>query len=235
MSTEWLIDAVPGDLDAAVLDDQALGALTQTRSTEAAPEAPLAVSMNDVVIHDTHKWFGGADIRLDVLAIHGNVDGGQAGSWYTPTTRTFPNVEKGERLNAEGMLVFFGWPRYFLDLFLIVSRDTKDSRRLGDLLQERLAGDDAKDAVGSLLALVAAPQAVVVAAAAQAALTIGSLAYEVVGAVTSKSVGVYQQSWLEHADRFGEGRHPAADGDSIRADDLSFWLNIRRDVAPPEP
>src|SRR5262245_42581902 len=28
MVTEWLIDAVPSDLDAAVLDDQALGALT---------------------------------------------------------------------------------------------------------------------------------------------------------------------------------------------------------------
>jgi hypothetical protein len=235
MTTEWLIDAVPSDLDAAVFDDQALGALTLNRSAQAAPEAPLAVSINDVVIHDTHKWFGGADIRLDVLAVHGNVDGEDAASWYKPTTRTFPNVKKGARLNAEGMLVFFGWPRYFLDLFIIVSRDTEDARKLEDLLRDRLAGDDAKGAVANLLALVAAPQAVAVAAAAQAALTIGSLASEVVGAVTTKSVGVYQQSWLEHADRFGQGRHPSAEGESIRADDLSFWLNVRRDISPPDP
>jgi hypothetical protein len=232
MTTEWLIDAVPSDLEAAVLDDQALGGMTQERSAQT--EAALAVSMNDIVIHDTHKWFGGADIRLDVLAVHGNVEGGHAGSWYTPTTRAFPNVKKGARLNAEGMLVFFGWPRYFLDLFIIVSRDTGDARRLEDLLRERLAGDDAKGAVANLVALVAAPQAVAVAAAAQAALTIGSLAYEVVNAVTTKSVGVLQRSWLEHTDQFGQGRHPPGEGESLRADDFSFWLEVRRDVAPAE-
>jgi hypothetical protein len=235
MTTEWLIDAVPGDLDSAVLDDQALGALTQSRGADALPEAPLAVSMNDIVIHDTHKWFGGADIRLDVLAVHGNVGEEHAGSWYTPTTRAFPNVRDGARLSAEGMLVFFGWPRYFLDVFIIASRDTKDADELGDLLRDRLAGDDAKGAVGDLLALVAAPEAVVVAAAARAALTIGSLAYDVIGALSTRSVGLYQQSWLEHSDRFGQGRHPPVDGESIRASDFSFWLNVRRDVAPPEP
>src|SRR5262245_60488015 len=96
MVTEWLIDAVPSDLDAAVLDDQALGALTRSRGEAAPPEAALAVSMNDIVIHDVHKWFGrGADVRLDILAVHGNVSDEKAGSWYTPTTRTFPNVRDG--------------------------------------------------------------------------------------------------------------------------------------------
>jgi hypothetical protein len=233
MTSEWLINRVPGDIASAVLDDQALGALTRSRGVTTA-EAPLAVSMNDIIIHDTHKWFGGADIRLDVLAVHGNVADAHAGSWYTPTTRVFPNVRDGARLNTEGMLVFFGWPRYFLDLFIIVSRDTKDADKLGDLLRHRLAGD-ATGAVADMLALVAAPEAAAVAAAAKAALTIGSIAYDVIGDLLTKSVGVYQQSWLENADRFGHGRHPLAEGESIRADDLSFWLDVRRDVAPPEP
>jgi hypothetical protein len=232
--TDWLIDAVPRDLEAAVLDDQALGALSLTRGEGDAPEAPLAVSMNDIVIHETHKWFGGADIRLDVLAVHGNVSSEGEDGWYAPTTRVFPNVREDVRLNAEGMLVFLGWPRYFLDLFILASRDTESADRLGDLLRTRLASDDAKGAVASLLALAAAPEAAAVAAAAKAALTIGSLAYDVIGAVTTKSVGVYQQSWLEHADRFGEGRHPAAEGESLRANDFSFWLDVRRDVAPSE-
>lgn len=234
MTTGWLIDSVPSDLESAVLEDQALGALTQTRRGDAVAEAPLAISINDIVIHETHKWFGGADIRLDVLTVHGNVSDEKAG-WYTPTTRTFPNVKKGARLNAEGTLVFFGWPRYFLDLFIIVSRDAKDAEKLGDVLQDRLAGDDAKGAVGDLLALVAAPPAAAVAAATKAALTIGTIAFDVVEALTTKSVGVYQTSWLEHSDRFGQGRHPVAEGESIRADGLSFWLNVRRDVSPPDP
>jgi hypothetical protein len=235
MTAEWLIDAVPDDLESAVLDDQAFGALTQVRGAEAAPEAALAVTMNDIVIHETHKLFGGADIRLDVLAVHGNVTDGHSGSWFTPTTRSFPNVRDGARLTSEGMLVFLGWPRYFLDVFVIASRDTKGAEKLGDVLRDRLAGDDAKGAVGELLALVAAPEAVVVAAAARAALTIGSIAYDVVGSLTTKSVGVYQQSWLEHTHRFGEGRHPPAAGESIRASDFSFWLDVRRDVAPVAP
>jgi hypothetical protein len=234
MTTDWLISAVPDDLETAVLDDQALGGLTRTRGDDATP--PLAVSMNDIVIHDTHKWFGGADIRVDVLAVHGNVAAeDKAGSWYTPTTRVFPNVHDGARLNAEGMLVFFGWPRYFLDLFIMVSRDSKEAGQLGDLLRDRLTRDDASGAVGDLVALVAAPHAVAVAAAARAALTIGTIAHDLVGAVTTKSVGVYQQSWLEHSNRFGVGRHPPSDGASIRANDLSFWLDVRRDAAPDEP
>ena len=229
--TEWLVNEVPEDLDTAVFDDLALGALTQSRGDTAAPEPALAVSMNDIVIHETHKWFGGADIRLDILAVHGNVSDEHAGSWYTPNTRVFPKVKDGARLNAEGMLVFLGWPRYFLDLFIIASRDTQDVDKLEDLLRHRLATDDTKGAVRDMLALVAAPGAAAVAAAAKAALTIGTIAYEVISSLTTKSIGVYQQSWLEHSDRFGVGRHPSVDGESILAGDFSFWLNVRRDVA----
>ena len=229
--TDWLISEVPGDIEGALLDDQALGALTQSRGEPSPPEPPLAVSINDIVIHDTRKWLGGDAIRLDVLVVHGNAAGTGADGWYTPTTRVFPDVRDGQRLNAEGMLLFLGWPRHFLDLFIIASRDTKDAEGLGDLLRDRLAGDDTQGAVGHLAALVAAPEAMVVAAAAKAALTVGSLAYDVVRTVTSKSVGVYQRSWLEHADAFGLGRHPAGAGERIRAEDFSFWLNVRRDVA----
>jgi hypothetical protein len=35
----------------------------------AAPN--LAVRLQDVVIHDAGKWFGGAEIRLDALVVHG--------------------------------------------------------------------------------------------------------------------------------------------------------------------
>lgn len=234
MTGEWLISEVPGDLDAAVFDDQALGALTGTTRGDVATEAALAVSMNDIIIHDTHKWFGGADIRLDVLIVHGNVDHAHKESWYTPTTRVFPNVRDGARLNAEGMLVFFGWPRYFLDLFIIVSRDTNDVDKLGDLLHDRLVRDEATGAVRDMMALAAAPEAAAVAAAAKAAIAIGAIAYDVIRSLTTRSVGVYQRSWLENAHRFGHGRHPSAPGESIRADDFSFWLDVRRDVASPE-
>jgi hypothetical protein len=31
----------------------------------------LAVRLNDVVMHDTKKWFGGANVRLDAIVVHG--------------------------------------------------------------------------------------------------------------------------------------------------------------------
>src|SRR5262245_1618944 len=126
MATEWLINGVPDDIESAVFDDLAAGAL-ENRGKARKAEAGLAVTMNDIVIHDTHKWFGGADIRIDILVVHGNPSNEHAGSWYMPTTRTFSNVKDDARLNAERLLVFFGWPRYFLDLFVIVSRDTRDA------------------------------------------------------------------------------------------------------------
>jgi hypothetical protein len=229
--TDWLISEVPDDVESAVLDDQALGALTQSRGESEPSEPALAISINDIVIHETRKWFGGAAIRLDILVVHGNAATAAEDGWYTCTTRVFPDVHDGQRLNTDGMLLFLGWPRHFLDLFIIASRDTKDAEELGDLLRERLATDDTQSTVGRIAGLVAAPEAMVVAAAAGAALKVGSLAFDLVGAVTSRSVGVYQRSWLEHADAFGLGRHPAGEADSIRAGDFSFWLNVRRDVA----
>lgn len=226
---DWLINEVPADIETAVLDDQALGALTENRGEPVPEEPALAVAMNDVVIHDTGKWFGGAAIRIDVLVVHGNATGPQD-SWFTPTTRVFPDVHDGQRLNTEGMLLFLGWPRHFLDLFIIVSRDKKDADSLGELLRGRIKSD-AGGALEQMAALAAAPEAALVAGAANAALTIGSLAFDLVNAVTSKSVGVCQRSWLEYSDRFGLGRHPVAEGESIRANDLSFWLDVRRDVS----
>jgi hypothetical protein len=71
----------------------------------------LALRMNDVVIHDTKKWFGGADIRIDAIAVTGA--GQPSASFYQPTTFRFPSVHDGDRLPIEspGLIFFYGQPR----------------------------------------------------------------------------------------------------------------------------
>jgi cobalamin biosynthesis protein CbiG len=56
----------------------------------------LALRMNDVVIHDTKKWFGQP-----------------SASFYQPTTFRFPSVHDGDRLPIEspGLIFFYGQPR----------------------------------------------------------------------------------------------------------------------------
>src|SRR2546428_4528992 len=58
----------------------------------------LAVQLHDVVIHDTKKWFGGADIRLDALVTQGYGTKDDPKSFYKPETIRFPEVRQGEKL-----------------------------------------------------------------------------------------------------------------------------------------
>ncbi|MBC7782525.1 MAG: hypothetical protein H7144_01690 [Burkholderiales bacterium] len=126
----------------------------------------LAGRLSDIIIHDTLKWFGGADIRLDVMVLHGphksKISGEKENTIYQPSTFRFPGIHDNERLPVgdPGLLVFYGRPNCFLDLSLLVSRDRKDTADLGALISQRLGSREWKDAAGNLLGLaVAAPQA----------------------------------------------------------------------------
>jgi hypothetical protein len=184
---------------------------------------PLAVSVNDLVIYDNRKWFGGADLRFDALVVQGHGSTKDPGSFYMPQTFRFPGVHDGERLpiGESGLLIFYGRPAYFLDIFVSVSRDRKDSDDLADILSHHIDSGDAADAIGSLAALVAQPEVAALKLALGAAGRLGELAYQVLRATTDATVGLLHTSWLEHRDRFGVGRHP--ESDSYRLRDLSFW------------
>jgi hypothetical protein len=185
---------------------------------------PLALSIHDIVIHDNKKWFGGADVRIDALVVQGHGSTKDPRSFYMPQTFRFPGVRDGEQLptGESGLLLFYGRPAYFLDVFITVSRDHKDSDDLASILATK--SGDMKGAVGDLVSLVARPEVAALRLALGAAAKLGELAYEVLRAVTGATVGLLHTSWLEYRDSFGVGRHP--ESDTYRLRDLSFWYEI---------
>jgi hypothetical protein len=57
------------------------------------------------------------------------------------------------------LLIFYGQPQYFLDIFILVSRDRKDSEDMPTLLSEKFNSAEIKDSLAVLLGLaVVAPK-----------------------------------------------------------------------------
>ncbi len=198
---------------------------------EAVPN--LAVRLQDMVIHDNRKLFGEAEVRLDALVVHGGGAGQSPTDFYAPQTFRFPRVADGDKLpiGESGLLVFYGRPRYFLDLFVLLSRNRKDSDDLASLLSKQLGSPQLTGAVGTLLGLaVAAPHVAVVTAAMGAAAVVGDFSYQLLSHATGSTIGLYRASWLEHRDGFGAGRHPEAG--AYREKGLSFWYEVVPDVQP---
>jgi hypothetical protein len=232
----WLIDeGVPPD---AVAIEQIEHELSPNKrswlESASQPRAlNLAVRLQDIMIWDTKKWFGEAEMRLDALVVHGYATEGEPASFYMPQTFRFPSVKSRDRLptGENGLLLFYGEALYFLDIFITVSRDRKDSDDLATLLSQQLQSAEVQGAVGTLLGLaVAAPQVATVTAAVGAASIVGNFAYQVLSKVTGDTIGLYRTSWLQHRDGFGIGRHPQEGSHHVK--DLSFWYEIIHEETP---
>ncbi|MBD2414785.1 hypothetical protein FACHB389_31690 [Nostoc calcicola FACHB-389] len=229
----WLIDeATPPDAAAIEQIERELG-YNQRGGRESAvqPQAVnLAVRLQDIMIWDTKKWFGDADIRLDALVVHGYATKVEPANFYMPQTFRFPGIQKRDRLptGENGLLIFYGQALHFLDIFITVSRDRKDSENLAQLLSKQLNSPEIQGALGTLLGLaVAAPQVSAVTAAIGSAAIVGDLAYQVLRKATGDTIGLYRNSYLQYRDGFGIGRQPKQDSYHVR--DLSFWYEIIQD------
>ena len=232
---EWLIDqATPLD-HAAIEQIEREISYNQRGSRESAiqPQAVnLAIRLQDIMIWDTKKWFGEAEMRLDALVVHGHATSGEPTSVYMPQTFRFPGIKSNDRLptGENGLLIFYGEALHFLDIFITVSRDRQDSEDLATLLHKNLQSPEIQGAVGTLLGLaVAAPQVSTVTTAIGGASILGNLAYQILNKVTGNTIGLYRNSWLQYRDGFGIGRHPQADSHHVK--DLSFWYEIIREEA----
>lgn len=218
----WLIDETrPIGTD----DEPILARQVSPRRSGHRPTHNLALSLHDVVIHDNRKWFGEADIRLDMLVTTGRRVGEKDPSFFVPQTITFPRVKDGEALpiGSGGMIGFYGVPAHFLDLSIVVSRDKKDVDSLAALLKDTKDGE-VTDAIGTFAELVASPQVAAVKAALDAAMILSNAAYRLLRTLTGTTIGLYRNSHLQHRDGFGIGRHP--EQGSYRRKDLSFHYAI---------
>ena len=99
---------------------------------------------------------------------------------------------------TKNLLIFNGLPLHFLDIFIVASRDRKDSDDLASLILEQLADSKTHAAIVPLLALsTALPPAAVVTAGLEAAALLGDVAYHAVRAVSDKTLGMYRGSFLQ--------------------------------------
>lgn len=227
---EWLIDeAVPPDAVAIEQIERELNSSQRgARESFSQPQAEnFAIRLQDIMIWDTKKWFGDADIRLDALVVHGNVKGSDATSAYVPQTFRFPGIKNQDRLptGENGLLIFYGNALHFLDIFITVSRDRKDTDDLATLLSQQFQSTELQGAVGTLVGLaVVSPQVSTITTAIGGASILGNVAYQVLSKVTGNTIGLYRTSWLQYKDGFGIGRHPQVGSHKVR--DLSFWYEI---------
>lgn len=188
------------------------------------------VTVHDVVVHDNRKWFGEADVRIDALVVHGYPKDENPDSCYKPGTFRFSRVLDGDALpiGESGLLLFLGIPHHFLDVFITVARDTKDSDDLANLLQKATDSEEYKTALSGFRQLMSAnPTAAMISAGLEASMAVGNLAYRILRKISSSTIGLYRASWLQHRDRFGEGRHPETGAHRVK--DLSFSLEITRE------
>lgn len=233
--SDWLIEE-PADPQAVARSVILEGAFVVRGAKAAAPATSVALRLHDVVVHNNKKWFnlfGGADIRLDAVVVQGNVIEANPAAAYVPTTMRFSGIGDGDHLPSDefGLLLYYGYPRHFLDISIIVSRDRHDTDDLAAALTKEMNSSAMKNATASLVGLaVAAPPAAAVAGAITAAATIGDLAYQVVRAMSGSTIGMYRGCRLAHPDKFGSGRNPS-DGSTYRKGDLSFWYEVVKDPA----
>jgi hypothetical protein len=188
-----------------------------------AQRPPLAVVIRDVTIHNTKKLFGAAEVRLDALFVTAAED-----QIYQPGTFSFPGIRDRDELPIDegGLLLYFGSPRYFIDMALIASQGG-NGPTLGELLAE--SADQFGNLLGKVTKLaVAVPQAAAITEAAAAAAKLAAVALRLLDGVTGKSIGLYRVTWFEHRDRFGLGPHPG-DGDRFRNRDFEFRYEVFED------
>jgi hypothetical protein len=226
---KWLIDERV-EIDASLEREiqRGLPDVEETVKRGVGAVPPLALMLHDVVVYDVKKWFGEADVRLDALVVHGYGQKDEPESFYAPQTFRFSGIGDRAKLQIgeSGLLLFHGRPLHFLDIFITLSRDTKDSDSLADLLKKQLGSQEVGGAIGTLAGLaVAAPQVALVTAAVGAAAILGDFAYRVIREAAGKSIGLYRTSYLQYRHHFGVGRHPEGGG-SYRVDDFSFWYQI---------
>jgi len=232
---QWLKDDAKA-IDAATQRDLSAHLEKAAPVMRGRPSANLAIRLREVVIHDTKKWFGDAEIRLDVLVVHGSSPDAATGDFFKPTTLRFERVRDGDRLpiGDAGVLIFYGRPRHFIDISITASRNRKDTEDLSKLIADRAQDDKLKSSAAAILGLTAvAPHAAAVVAAVEAASALANTSAEILMKATNGTIGVYHASYLQYRDRFGLGRHPDNGAFLIKDFSFSYEVVIDERAQPP--
>ena len=145
-------------------------------------------------------------------------------------TFRFPRVADGQELSPDGgLLLFYGVPRFFLEIFVLASRAGGGSGDLDSLFATTQPTELADWVTATQLITMGEPTVQAITTLASAAFAVGSAAYKLLRERTDATIGLYRGVWLETRDRFGVGTHPA-EGQVFHEQDLSFWYEVRREL-----
>src|SRR5258707_646455 len=151
---DWALDKIGSPAHESSGEEDLLAAAGIGTIVRRGKVRSYALRLNELIIHNNRTWFGEGDIRLDALVVQGSGSKSKS-DFYHPSTFSFPRVADGEALSIgqPGLLLYYGQPRYFLDLFLLVSRDSGNSEKLVDLLKQNVTAKELDHAVTPLLQL----------------------------------------------------------------------------------
>jgi hypothetical protein len=197
-----------------------------------AGQDPLAVLLHDLVIHDNQRWWGRAAIQLDTVVLTGAIPHEpNDSSGLLARTFRFPRVADGQELSPDGgLLLFYGVPRFFLEIFVLASRAGSESADLESLLNSAAGPTEVANWVAATQSVaMGEPTVQAVSALASAAFAVGSAAYKILRERTDATIGVYRGVWLQARDAFGVGMHPG-EGQMFHEQDISFWYEVRREL-----
>jgi len=225
--SDWLKEE--GSLDASALLAPAKAFRSDPRRG-GAPELRhnLAVFITPLIVRETGKWFGDAELRLDALVVHG---GGDDTTLYHPQTFRFPRVADGDDLAGDerGLLIYLGRPAHFLTFSLMLARDRKDSDDLSQLLQASARSSEFESATAALAgAALPSAEAAALQTGLRAALALGDLAYKLIREVSPRCLGLFRASWLAEKDRFGVGRHPRSGAHEVKDFRMGYRIELDR-------
>jgi hypothetical protein len=192
----------------------------------ADPEPPtVAVRIEEVnVLHNRAFFRARADVRLDALVV--TAPHGADRPVYQVRTARFARIRSGEALPVDRMLIYHGPAVEYLDLALWFSRDSSDSRDLGELLAEEFAGFEMQEALAKASdTFISLPYAVASLTALSLSAVCINVAYKYLRGTVNGSIGLYRGSRLAHED-FGVGRHPRIGVE--RMQDVSLAFSIER-------
>ena len=196
---------------------------------ETPKKVNIAIFLKPLIVLDTQKWFGEANLRLDALVVQG---GEAKDTLYHPQTHRFFRVRDGDDISTgqNGLMIYYGKPSHFLHISLILSRDRKDSENLAKLILNESKSKEITSALSTLTFTVPNPQIAALQAGVTAAIKLGEFAFKLINQTCPKCIGLYRASWLEHLDNFGIGSQPG--GSTIKVQDFEFSYKIIQDIKP---
>jgi hypothetical protein len=194
---------------------------TRHRTARGTRPTTLAVRLEELIVHRNRAMFG-ADVRVDTVVLTGA--GPTAQPTYRAHTERFANIADGEPLPLDRLLIFHGPVVDYLDIAIWVSRDSKGSLALNDMLTEELTGFEVQDALTQLGgALVVPSHAAAAAVLVGAGAVVVNVAYKLLRGAVGDVIGVYRGSLLA-GEGYRTGRHPSSG--SRRVQDFSIAYSV---------